>query len=108
MDLAFESKQIREICESTSAAEASFGEEVARSLRGRLSDIEAATSIRDIVLGNLRPAEQGSTDSMIIDISVEYCLIFCSNHARNPGTEQTAIDWERVSRVKIQAIEKRP
>lgn len=108
MDLAFESRQIREICEVAQVAEASLGPEVAGSLRGRLSDIEAASSIRDIVLGNLRLAEQGNNDRMMIDISPEYRLIFCANHAKNPVTTEKAIDWERVSRVKIQAIEKRP
>ena len=102
MELAFESKELRDICESNAEAHKVLGDRVAEMLRHRLADLSAATSPRDLVAG--RPRQGRERETMLLDINAGYVMVFTANHANNPKTPKGRIDWEKVSRVKILRI----
>lgn len=106
MELAFDSRQLRTICESEAHARGELGAAVAEMLKHRLADLRAATSVRDLVAGRPRLLEGTSDLCMALDLCAGYRVVFCANHPQNPVMATGGLDWLRVSRVKIMRIEK--
>ena len=106
MELAFESKSLRTICESESHAKRELGPTVAEFLKRRLADIRAATSVKDLVVGRPRELDTSDARHMVVDLCDGYRIVFAANHPKNPVTETGDLDWPMVSRVKIMRIEK--
>lgn len=108
LDLAFDSKPLRTVCENEKEAIRELGPLVARVLKHRLADLRAAISINDLILGHPRLLlDDGKYhQSMIIDLCDDYQMTFCANHPCNPVVENGNIDWSKVSRVKLLRIER--
>jgi hypothetical protein len=107
LELAFDSKALRAICENEINAKRDLGPEVAEILKHRLADMHAAPSPKDLVAG--RPREQGSQrgqGQMVVDLCDGYRIVFCANHPKNPMTASSDLDWSRINRVKILRIDK--
>ena len=106
MELAFESKQLREICEDEDKAKYEFGVSVTEKLKSRLADLRAATSVKDLVAG--RPRELGGSQDrhFAVDLCEGFSIVFCPNHITVPELDSGKVDWSRVSRLKIWDIEK--
>ena len=104
MELAFESKELRSICEHGATAKDELGAEVAEVLRSRLADLRASTSIDDLIVGNPHALEFGGITYFIVDLCQGYQVILKANHPENPLTDSSQIDWAKVSRVKVTHI----
>ncbi|MBZ5628957.1 MAG: killer suppression protein HigA [Acidobacteriia bacterium] len=103
MELAFETKSLRTICESEAQARLELGAEVAEILKHRLADMRAATCTNDLVAGQPRLSADG--EQMVVDLCDGYRIVFKANHTRNPLTEAKDVDWPKVIRIKILRIE---
>ena len=104
MEIAFESESLRQLCENRAAAIYSLGGEIAETLRHRLSDVQAAPSLPDIVWGNRRTEGKGRKQCMLIDLSDECHLVISPNHVRNPTTPDGDPDWSAITRAKVICI----
>ena len=102
--LAFASKLLREMCEIEEHAKRNLRSKVADSLRHRLADLEAATSVEDLIVG--RPRKRKSSDAYIVNLADGFCLEFGANHIKNPVHGDGKVDWSKVSRIQILRIEK--
>jgi plasmid maintenance system killer protein len=105
LQLAFESKQLRTICEDEVQAKAELGETVAKTLKHRLADLRAATSIKDLLAGSPRLLPQSQARNMVVDLCEGWCLVLVANHVSNPTMLENNLDWSRVTRIKILRIE---
>ncbi|WP_297809600.1 hypothetical protein [uncultured Methylophaga sp.] len=107
MELAFESKELRSICEIQQLGIEKFGGEIALLFRTRLDDIAAATSWSDILLGSPRIIYEHEFGVHVFKISIGETskLVFVANHPSNPLTNNDEIDWSKVTRVKLLRIE---
>lgn len=103
LQLAFETKDLRTICEDSTAAIDKLGLKVAGVLTHRLGDIDSAKSINDLVAGKPHVRDDGD---LHIDLIDGYGLVCRANHQRNPTTSSGSIDWEKVIRIKIVSITK--
>ena len=103
MELAFDSKAIRTICESEAQARLELGANVAEVLKHRLADMRAARSPKDLVVGRPRIGADGQ--HMVIDLCDGHHIIFKPNHVKSPLTKTAELDWAKVSRIKILRIE---
>lgn len=106
MDIAFLSKSLRDICESENALIERFGAQVANGVKDRLSDLRAATSINDVVLGNPRHLTGKQANCVCIDLPEDFNLMLCSNHVKATSGKTDNINWSSVTRVKILSIGK--
>lgn len=106
LQLAFDSKPLRTICESERHAKLEFGDAVAEILKHRLADMWAATSVRDLVAGRPRVLGGAAPPQMVVDLHDRYRVVFTANHTKNPMTETGDLDWKRVTRIKILRIER--
>lgn len=96
MDLAFETKALRETCLSEKTATQKFGAKAATMLKHRLADLRAAASIGDLPPGLI--STKGAQGA--VDLPKGLQLIFVSNHP-DASNKKAAIDWPRVRRIKI-------
>lgn len=103
MELAFDSKSLRTICESEAQARLELGAEVAEVLKHRLADLRAATSTKDLVAG--RPRISADRQHMVVDLCDGHRIIFKPNHTKLPKMDSGDIDWARVTRIKLLRIE---
>jgi hypothetical protein len=106
LQLAFESKSLRSICESEGQAQIELHKAVAETLKHRLADLRSATSVKDLLVGRPTVLPEPVGRTMGIDLCEGYRLIFAANHASNPMNSDNFVDWNRVTRVKILRIEK--
>ena len=104
MELAFDSRALRTICESETAARRDLGTKVAETLKHRLGDLRAATSIHELLVGRPRLLD-ASNEQMVIDLCDGYEIVFSANHPKKPLTDDGTLDWTKVSRVKILRID---
>jgi hypothetical protein len=105
LELAFESKSLRTICESEFQARLELDATVAEMLKHRLADLRAATCANDIVAGRPRAIDGPDGECMVVDLAKGNRLVFTANHVNNPVTEDSGFDWARVSRIKVLRIE---
>lgn len=101
MELAFETEDLRTMCERESEAVSALGPEVARALRHRLADIAAASAVSELPAGNPRVIPGNSNELLYVDLGAEHFLALVPNHRRNPTTEDGSVDWSRVWRLKL-------
>lgn len=102
MELAFQSKELRIICESEAEAQRALGPAVAEALTHRLADLRAAKSPGDLLVG--RPHILDGAGNIAIDLGEGHRMTFCANHPNNPVTANGILDWPKISRVKIMGI----
>jgi hypothetical protein len=105
LELAFDNKLLRQICESEAKARSELGASVAGRLKRRLADLRAAASVDELVAGRPRELEGADGRSIVVDLDDNDRIVFSANHSTVPVLESSAVDWSKVSRVKILRIE---
>ena len=105
MELAFDNKSLRQVCENEKKAKRDLGVSVAEKLKRRLADLRAATTVEDLVAGRPRELDGAHDRHFAVDLSEDHSIVFCANHTEIPLLESGDVDWSRVSRVKILRIE---
>jgi len=105
LEIAFDKKSLRQICENDEKAKHDLGVKVADKLRRRLADLRAAKTVKDLIAG--RPHELDEPDDRHIGVELcdGYRIVFCANHNSIPTLKPNRVDWSKVSRVKILRIE---
>jgi hypothetical protein len=101
LDLRFASPELRAICERRTAAERLLGEAAARKLRSRLSDIRAASDIREVVLGRPSCSQRGRVTFLL---STTHCLVVASAAMTIPRQSNKQIDWAKVNIFEVVEI----
>ncbi len=99
--LRFASADLRDICERRAAAEHLLGKAAARKLRARLSDIRAASDIRQVVLGRPSISARGR---IAFSLSATQRLIVGPAVTPIPRQLDKHIDWARVDIIEVVEI----
>lgn len=102
MDISFETRKLREVCENEAEGNRQLGDVVANSLRTRLADCEAASSVAELIAG--RPRDLGDA-TMSLELEGDRFLIFAVNHETVPATSDGRVDWAKVYSVRVLKIE---
>ena len=106
LELAFETKPLRSVCEIEAQAKLEFGSRVAEFLKHRLADMRAAASVTDLVVGKPRIVGGSGGQEMAVDLCDDFRLVFKSNHIRRPTIGVVEVDWSRVTRIKLLRIDR--
>ena len=106
MELTFETKALRELCEKQQRAIDNLGDDIAEQLRNRLSDIQSAASLRDLPM--VQPIACAETENALftLPLSRDCLLVFRSNHHDRSDMPDGSLDWSRVSRITLIEVEK--
>jgi plasmid maintenance system killer protein len=105
LELAFETRSIRSLCEKPKKAESNLGIKSSNKLKRRLADLIAAPTARDIIAGNPTVETGNPHERMSIQLGEGFRLVFVANHNQNPVLKSGAVDWSKVNRIRIVAIE---
>ena len=104
MQIAFDTRYLREVCESGLEAERAFGPEVSQILKHRLADLRAARTVmelRQVSAHVFRFLEEGR---FALSLRNGYEIALEVNHPRIPTSIDGQVDWRRVTRVRVVAI----
>ena len=104
IDIAFQSKSLRDACESEDMLKVKFGEAVGSAILRRLADLRAAATIRDLVVGSPREIPSERVPTLCIDLAPGAVLVLRANHLKPPRTASGAISWAEVTRLKVMSI----
>ena len=100
MILAFDTEELRTICEDPDVARSQLGEDVAGVLRVRLADLRAIDCIADLLVG--RTARKGHQDNLLqVELVDGVAMTFVPNHNRPRVTDSGGVDWLRVRRIRL-------
>jgi hypothetical protein len=104
MELSFATADLRSLCESRRRARKLLGNEAAALLAQLLADIEACASMTELIglLHGQVAAADG--DQLCTTVTTDCRVVFGCGHVTVPRTKAGAVDWRRVSRVKILQI----
>ena len=104
MIVAFQTEALRTVCEDEKVAFRRLGQEASVQLRGRLADLRAATSVRDLLAG--KPTLSGSTTEFLtIELVPGSSMRWIANDAPPRLNSEGAIDWDAVVRIRLLEIE---
>jgi hypothetical protein len=101
LDLRFASAELRAVCQRRTAAEPLLGEAAARKLRARLSDIRAASDIRQVVLGRPSFSQRGRVAFLL---SNTHRLVVAAAVTPIPRLSNKQIDWAQVNILEVVEI----
>lgn len=104
MEITFKDKKIRELCEKQATAEKKLGADCARRLRTRLSELEAAIQVTDLVAGNPHPLKGDRAGQFALDLAGGWRLVFAPDHTPCPTRPDGGIDWSQITIVRIEYI----
>lgn len=108
MELSFATEQLRGICESRRRATNKLGSDTARSLEMVLADIEACQTVVEFTSLYGDQAAQSTADRWQVSLEGAIIMTFASGHVSTPLKKDGRVDWQKVSRVRIEAIGARP
>jgi hypothetical protein len=98
VELAFETIELRTICESRRVGDRELGKARAEILRDRISDLRAAESVSDLLDFGYIELLPNALFSIRLDES--YRIIAAVNHTSIPK-QGANIDWTQVTRIRI-------
>lgn len=105
LDLAFETQELRAMCERAAEARRALGERVGDALLRRVADLRAATCVFDLLLGCPRLLDGEDRGRVALDLRDGQRLVLAANHPKNPLTPDGMPDWTRVTRVRVVRID---
>lgn len=105
LEIRFKNKTVRELCERRDVAERQLGSVCARKLRTRLSDLESANKVTDLVAGNPHPLKGNRRGQFALDLAGGWRLVFAPDHDPCPTKPDGGIDWAQVTIICIEFIE---
>lgn len=103
MEIAFESLALRKLCEDALHADATLGSKAAESLRRRVADLKASTSVSDLLIGRPRQRDE----NLEIELSDGYVMVLVPNHPKKPTSQNGQLLWDKISRIKVVEIIRR-
>lgn len=77
-----------------------YGEVRSGALHDRLAEIDAAGSLVDLIVGDLRAIENATEQTFMLSIDAAYSLIFKANHPKQ-HLETLPRELSKIYRVQI-------
>lgn len=108
MELSFATEELRAICESRRRATNKLGADTAKSLEMVLADIEACQTVLEFTSLYGDHAASSTVDCWQVALEGASIVTFTSGHVSTPRKKEGRIDWNKVTRVKIEAIGAKP
>ncbi len=104
MEISFRDKKIKELCENGAKATKKLGADNAKKLRTRLSDLEAASNVKELVAGTPHPLRGDRYGQFAVYLHGGDRLVFSPNHDPCPELPDGGISWAEVTIICIEFI----
>ena len=104
IEIAFQSRALRAICESPARAKRELGEAASKALRRVLADMNAAETVAELFEMQLGIDACSQGPAMLrLRLSEELCL-YCNPNQQRVSKLRAEIDWAQVTRLKVVSI----
>lgn len=101
LEVAFRTVDLRSACESPARARRELGDAAASALRRHLADLEAVESVAELPEIGLGYEECGSKVGLIRFELSQGQYLYCEVNHQHVPTRAEAVDWAKVSRLKV-------
>jgi len=101
MEFEFGNNHLQKLCEKENYAIKEIGISCARKLKARISDIQAATKVSELNVGDPHPLSGDRKGQYSISLGGGKCLMFVPTNRPTPLIGKDKIDWSRVTQIKI-------
>ena len=105
MELAFSTRDLRTNCLDLDSAVSAYGPDVAQSLIDRLADLRAANSLMEVLVGS-PTFSSNPKPRVVLQLAEDYTLSCSVNHRTAQVDSSGNLDWGRVRRLLVLAIER--
>ncbi|GAB4049452.1 hypothetical protein [Spirosoma litoris] len=102
MEVTYNDPELRLICEDDDVTNEIFSDSIAHAIHKRIADFQAATSLNDIIIGQLTQLDD---TTFRINLTDDYVLYFSSVNKKMTQNAQGEINKESVNRIKLLRIE---
>lgn len=101
MEITFSDSKLQKLCEQSVIAQKKLGNDCARKLRSRLADLDAASSVQDLVTGRPHPLKGDRLGQFALDLQGGKRLVFEPSNNPIPRKEDGSIHWAKVTEICI-------
>ncbi|PYV92142.1 MAG: killer suppression protein HigA [Acidobacteria bacterium] len=101
MEIEFATADIRALCEQERLMMKRFGKPGAKKLKSRLADLAAVAVVTELVAGRPHPLKGDRLGEFALDLQGATRLVFKATNDPVPRTQDGAIDWGSVTKVRI-------
>jgi proteic killer suppression protein len=101
MRINYQDEKLRKLCEIRREAEKKLGSDCAKKLRTRLSDLDAAIHVRELIAGHPHPLERDRLGQFAVNLTGGKRLVFVPDHEPIPKDNQGNIDWSQIINITI-------
>lgn len=105
MEISFDTKALRDLCEDESLAAQALGLAASEALKSRLLDIRAADAIYEVLAGRPQAGQYQNMDCYRFELADGLRLTVLPNHTPSRKNAVGTTDWKRVRRVRVISLE---
>lgn len=105
VEISFDDATLRAICESRKKAVTALGEHGAKALAQTLADLNASTSASGFLGLYAGAVFDQPPSAKCLNLAPNVLLVFRCGHVKTPLTADGDVNWDKVSRVRIMALE---
>lgn len=103
MDVAFATEKLAKAMNNDSKLSQTYGADLAKQIRKRLDDLDAATTLEDMrtLPGRCEELTGDRAGQLSVRVSANDRLIFRPNHDPVPEREKGGLDWTQVTAIEV-------
>lgn len=101
MEIRFATSELKMLCENKKQMKKELGEICARKLMTRLEDLASSSNVTELTAGRPHPLVRERKGQYSVDLYGGKRLVFEPANQPIPRDKDEAIDWRRVTIVRI-------
>lgn len=107
MEVTFSSSKLAKLCNSEAEMKAKLGQRMAKTLKARLAQFDAADTLEDMRClpgAHCHELSQDRKGQLAVSLVQPKRLIFEPAHNPIPKREEGGLDWSKVTRILVLEI----
>ncbi len=101
MKIEFKDEKMKALCENSALANKKLGQKMAKKLRTRLADLQAASVVAELSAGRPHPLKGDLKGKFALDLVHPKRLVFEPANDPVPCKDDKSIDWQQVTQIRI-------
>lgn len=101
MDISYKDSKLRKLCENSREANRKLGADSAGKLQRRLSELDAADNVDELIAGKRHPLKGDKAGQFSLALAGGKRLVFTPDHDPVPLKDDKGINWSAVTAVTI-------
>lgn len=101
MEITFSDGKLQKLCEQSAIAQKKLGKDCARKLRSRLADLDAASTVQDLIAGHPHPLKGDRLGQFALDLHGGKRLVFEPSNKPVPQKADGSTHWAQVTEIRI-------